>query len=65
MNNSFPGDLDRVHVSHNNKGSGPGWFLDKIVVDDVTAGKVFLFPCHQVGRGWLFLLVLPDGIIPG
>lgn len=31
------GELKRLRISHDNSGSGPGWFLQKIVVQRVTA----------------------------
>lgn len=41
------GRLERVRIGHDNTGFGPGWFLDKIIVDDVEMGTVFEFPCGR------------------
>nr|CUU00482.1 hypothetical transcript [Hymenolepis microstoma] len=41
------GDLSKVQVGLKAKGSSHGWLLDKILVEDVTEGKSFTFPCGQ------------------
>jgi len=41
------GKLKRLRVSHDNSGPSPGWFLDKVIVDDVTSNRVYEFPCQR------------------
>jgi hypothetical protein len=35
----------RVRIGHDNRGSRPGWLLDKVVVWNVTTNKSWEFPC--------------------
>lgn len=37
------GELKRIRIGHNNKGVGAGWFLNKVIVDDLEKGKVSEF----------------------
>ncbi|CAB4019689.1 lipoxygenase homology domain-containing 1-like, partial [Paramuricea clavata] len=41
------GELVKLRIGHDNRGVGPGWFLDKVTVEDEGRGKVFEFPCHR------------------
>ena len=41
------GELVKLHIGHDNRGVGPGWFLEKVTVEDESSGKVFEFPCHR------------------
>ncbi|XP_048241483.1 lipoxygenase homology domain-containing protein 1-like isoform X2 [Haliotis rufescens] len=41
------GRLERLRIGHDNSGFGPGWFLDKIIIDDVEMGSVYEFPCGR------------------
>ncbi|XP_060788698.1 lipoxygenase homology domain-containing protein 1 [Neoarius graeffei] len=41
------GKIRKVTIGHNNKGSSAGWFVDKVVVDDLGNKAVYEFP---VGR---------------
>ncbi|XP_059150632.1 lipoxygenase homology domain-containing protein 1-like isoform X2 [Physella acuta] len=41
------GRLDRIRIGHDNSGPNAGWFLDKIIVDDVQAKTVYNFPCQR------------------
>src|SRR6218665_1084250 len=41
------GSLQRLRVSHDNCGASPGWFLDKIIVDDMERNRVYEFPCGR------------------
>jgi hypothetical protein len=43
----FLGQLERVRISHDNKGLGPGWYLDKVVVEDPMSGVQYEFPCYR------------------
>ena len=61
------GTLKKLKIRHNNAHGSPGWFLDKIIVDDFEARRIYEFPCgrwlatdeddHQISRelacvGW-------------
>ena len=41
------GSLEKVRIGHDNSGAGPGWFLDKIVVEDPHSSKTYEFPCDR------------------
>ncbi|CAH1787210.1 unnamed protein product [Owenia fusiformis] len=41
------GALKRVRIGHDNSGMGPGWFLDKVIVDDMDQNRVYDFPCNR------------------
>lgn len=41
------GKLQRLRIGHDNSGPSPGWFLDKVIVDDVTSNRVYEFPCQR------------------
>jgi hypothetical protein len=41
------GNLSRVRIRHDNTGVGPGWFLDKITVQNEGSGKTWVFPCNR------------------
>ncbi|XP_033751254.1 lipoxygenase homology domain-containing protein 1-like isoform X2 [Pecten maximus] len=41
------GRLERIRIGHDNSGFGPGWFLDKVIVDDVDNNIVYEFPCNR------------------
>lgn len=32
---------------HDNSGPAPGWFLDKVVIDDTMMSCVYTFPCER------------------
>lgn len=36
-----------LHISHDNKGSAAGWFLDDVTVDIPSRGDQVVFPCHR------------------
>ena len=40
-------ELVKLRIGHDNRGVGPGWFLEKVTVEDESTGKVFEFPCHR------------------
>ncbi|MCJ8735061.1 hypothetical protein PDJAM_G00242560 [Pangasius djambal] len=52
------GKIRKVTIGHNNKGSSAGWFVDKVIVDDLGNKAVYEFP---VGR-W-FAIDEDDGKI--
>ncbi|CAF1005020.1 unnamed protein product [Rotaria sordida] len=41
------GVLNKILIAHNNKGSAPGWFLDRILIEDVNAHHLYEFPCNR------------------
>lgn len=43
------GEINNVHIWHDNTGSSPAWFLDKIVVRDLSNKKSYLF----LNEDWL------------
>ncbi|XP_067084534.1 lipoxygenase homology domain-containing protein 1 [Osmerus mordax] len=52
------GKIRKITIGHNNKGSSAGWFLDKVMLDDLGNKMVYEFP---VGR-W-FAIDEDDGKI--
>ena len=72
----FPsiGKIRKLRIGHDNSGVGPGWYLDKVIVDDIGKEKVYEFPCHRwfatnEDDGQLFRDLLPgvgpDGAMTG
>ncbi|XP_039698362.1 lipoxygenase homology domain-containing protein 1 isoform X1 [Pteropus medius] len=45
------GQLMKISVGHNNKGGSAGWFLSKIVIDDIGNKRKYDFPLNR----WLAL----------
>uniref|UniRef100_A0AAV2IX71 PLAT domain-containing protein n=1 Tax=Knipowitschia caucasica TaxID=637954 RepID=A0AAV2IX71_KNICA len=41
------GRLRKITIGHNNKGSSAGWFLDKVVIDDMGNKEVYEFPVNR------------------
>lgn len=41
------GRLKRVRIGHDNSGVGAGWYLDKVIIDDLDQGIVYEFPCDR------------------
>ncbi|MGW7042201.1 PLAT/LH2 domain-containing protein [Streptomyces avermitilis] len=41
------GDLYRIRIRHDNSGSRPGWFLDRITIRDEDSDKECAFPCAR------------------
>ena len=41
------GSLTKLQIEHDNKGFGAGWFLDKVVVTNLTDNTTTHFPCSQ------------------
>ena len=41
------GKLTKLHIEHDNKGFGAGWFLDKVVVTNLSDNSTTEFPCGQ------------------
>jgi len=43
------GVMDHIRLRHDNTGISPGWYVDKVVVEDLETHDVYVFPC----RHWL------------
>uniref|UniRef100_A0A3Q3MN87 Lipoxygenase homology domains 1b n=1 Tax=Mastacembelus armatus TaxID=205130 RepID=A0A3Q3MN87_9TELE len=41
------GKIRRITIGHNNKGSSAGWFVDKVIVDDLGNKTVYEFPINR------------------
>lgn len=41
------GEINKILIGHNNKGTGPGWFLDRILVEDLNEHRIYEFPCNR------------------
>ncbi|KAM3842453.1 LOW QUALITY PROTEIN: lipoxygenase homology domain-containing protein 1 [Diretmus argenteus] len=41
------GRLRKITIGHNNRGSSAGWFLDKVVIDDMGNKEVYEFPINR------------------
>ncbi|KAM4575790.1 LOW QUALITY PROTEIN: lipoxygenase homology domain-containing protein 1 [Odontesthes bonariensis] len=41
------GKIRKIAIGHNNKGSSAGWFVDKVVVDDLGNKIVYEFPINR------------------
>ena len=41
------GTLMRLRIWHDNSGKYPGWFLEKVVVQDLKTSRVYEFPCYR------------------
>ncbi|XP_052229243.1 lipoxygenase homology domain-containing protein 1-like isoform X2 [Dreissena polymorpha] len=41
------GRLDRIRIGHDNSGFGPGWFLEKVIIDDCDNSITYTFPCNR------------------
>ena len=41
------GELKKIRIGHNNKGPGAGWFLDKVIIDDLAVKRVYDFKCER------------------
>jgi len=37
------GSLEKIKIGHNNKGVGAGWYLNKVIIDDLGNNKVYEF----------------------
>lgn len=41
------GEINKIQIGHDNKGFGSAWFLDSIIVEDVTEKHIYEFPCNR------------------
>ncbi|CAF0982480.1 unnamed protein product [Didymodactylos carnosus] len=58
------GEIDKILIAHNNKGAAPGWFLDKILIDDIDQRRTYEFRCQKwlatdEGDGQISRFLLP------
>lgn len=52
------GELQFLHIRHDNSGSQPGWFLDKIEIQNMHSGETWQGVCGE----WLALTAPPFSI---
>ncbi|XP_014324136.2 lipoxygenase homology domain-containing protein 1 [Xiphophorus maculatus] len=41
------GRLRKITIGHNNRGSSAGWFLDKVMIDDMGNKEIYEFPVNR------------------
>ena len=41
------GELNKILIAHDNKGMAAGWFLDRIIIEDVHLDVQYEFPCYK------------------
>ncbi|XP_053732656.1 lipoxygenase homology domain-containing protein 1-like isoform X2 [Synchiropus splendidus] len=41
------GRLKKITIGHNNRGSSAGWFLDKVIIDDMGNKEIYEFPVNR------------------
>jgi len=41
------GTLKKLRIGHDNSGISAGWFLEKVIVDDLETNRVYEFPCGR------------------
>ena len=41
------GEVKKLRIGHNNKGVAPGWYLTKVIVDDLVTHRVYEFACDR------------------
>jgi len=41
------GTLKRLRIGHDNSGPSSGWFLEKVIIDDLETSRVYEFPCGR------------------
>jgi hypothetical protein len=62
------GKLERVRLRHDNTGVNPGWYVEKVTVEDMETNEVYEFPCHrwlakdEDGEGHLARLLTFNGV---
>ena len=47
FDSAYLGTLLRIRIEHDNSGFQPGWFLDKVIVENTGDGQVYEFPCNR------------------
>src|SRR5947207_2234067 len=41
------GNLEQIRIRHDNSGSGPGWFLKDVTVENQDTNENWVFPCNR------------------
>ncbi|KAG9471796.1 hypothetical protein GDO78_022716 [Eleutherodactylus coqui] len=41
------GKLRKITIGHNNKGGSAGWFLEKVIIEDIGNKAIYEFPCSR------------------
>ena len=41
------GQLHQINIGHDNSGLAPAWYLDKVTVEDMKEGIVYVFMCNS------------------
>jgi hypothetical protein len=41
------GEINKILIGHDNKGLSSGWFLDRIIIEDVNLHRAYEFPCDR------------------
>ncbi|XP_040192273.1 lipoxygenase homology domain-containing protein 1 [Rana temporaria] len=41
------GKLRKITIGHNNKGGSAGWFLEKVIIEDIGNKSIYEFPCSR------------------
>ena len=39
--------IEKLHVSHDNSGRDPDWYLEEVTIDVPDKGEQYIFPCHR------------------
>lgn len=41
------GELEQILIAHNNSGFASSWFLDRVVIEDISRKHIYEFPCER------------------
>ncbi|XP_056399217.1 lipoxygenase homology domain-containing protein 1 isoform X2 [Hyla sarda] len=41
------GKIRKITIGHNNKGGSAGWFLEKVIIEDIGNKAIYEFPCSR------------------
>jgi hypothetical protein len=41
------GEINKILIGHDNKGLSAGWFLDRVVIEDLNLHRTYEFPCNR------------------
>uniref|UniRef100_A0A6P8J2Q7 Uncharacterized protein LOC116306425 isoform X2 n=1 Tax=Actinia tenebrosa TaxID=6105 RepID=A0A6P8J2Q7_ACTTE len=47
VNKTYLGRIKKITIGHDSAGAAPGWFLNKVTVEDIKSREVFEFPCER------------------
>ena len=53
--------IEKLHVSHDNSGYDPDWYLEEVTIDVPDKGEQYIFPCHR----WLTGTQRDADLVPG